>query len=247
MNDHIFATPMNSSYEFDQKELDILENNKKFYMFDSKYLDTLLSIINGESIVSIRILDWFISNFSKKNDTCYKIKINGKISYFNVFNEYNNQLIGYSKLYFDPFCRKARKITCHYKTDNRNVKFITSIGQLNYFKWAIKHKIIMYVTDNIDEIENDMKKTLKENKQRKIELANMEIPNLIQEESPDLTTPDPEICVSDNIKSFRISSKKSSSSIRTDSETRRRRQQLSTSVYDHGIKKSHIPIRLDFD
>lgn len=247
MNDRdIFAIPMDSSYQFDQKELDILENNKKFFTFDSKYLDTLLGIINGESIVSIRILDWFISNFSKKNDTCYKIKINGKISFFNVFNEYNNQLIGYSKLYFDPFCRKKRKITCHYKTDSRNVKFITSIGQLNYFKWAIKHKIIMYVTDNITDIENDMKKTLKENKQRKIELANMEIPGLIQEETPDLS-PDPEICASDSIKSFYISSKKSSSSVKSDSENRRKRQQLSTSVYEHGIKKSHIPIRLDFD
>jgi len=244
----IFATPINDSFEFDQKELDILENNKKFFAFNPKYLDTLLNIINGESIVSIRILDWFISNFSKKNDTCYRIKINGKISHFNVFNEYNNQLIGYSKLYFDPFCRRKRKIMYHYKTDNRNVKFITSIGQLNYFKWAIKNKIIMYVTDNITEIENDMKKTLKENKQRKLELANMEIPNLIQEETPDLS-PDPEICAttSEGIKSFHISSKKSSSSIKSDSDTRRKRQQLSTSVYDHGIKKSHIPIRLDFD
>jgi hypothetical protein len=246
MNDcDIFATPINNSYQFDQKETDILENNKKFFTFNSKYLDTLLSIINGESIVSIRILDWFISNFSKKNDTCYKIKINGKVSFFNVFNEYNNQLIGYSKLYFDPFCRKKRKITCHYKTNNRDIKFITSIGQLNYFKWAIKHKIIMYVTDNITEIENDMKKTLRENKQRKIEMA-MEIPGLIQEETPDLS-PDPEICASDNIKSFRISSKKSSSSVKTDSESRRKRQQLSTSVYEHGIKKSHILIKTDFD
>jgi len=244
MND-IFAVPINNSFQFDQREIDILESNKKFFISNAKYLDTLLSIINGESVVSIRILDWFISNYSKKNDTCYKIKLNGKESYFNVFNEYNNQLIGYSKLYFDPFCRKKRKITYHYKTDSRDIKFITSIGQLNYFKWAIRNKIIMYVTNNIIEIENDMKRVLKENKQRKLDMANMEIPDIVQEETSDLSA-DLEICTPDSVSGFCILSKRSSS-IKSDSDTRRRRQQLSTSVYEHGIKKSHIPIKLDFD
>ena len=32
----------------------------------------------------------------------------------------------------------------------------TTIGQLNFFKWAIEHEIIDYITKNYNEIEKDM-------------------------------------------------------------------------------------------
>jgi hypothetical protein len=32
----------------------------------------------------------------------------------------------------------------------------TTIGQLNFFKWAIENKIVEYIQDNYDEIEKDM-------------------------------------------------------------------------------------------
>ena len=53
----------------------------------------------------------------------------------------------------------------------------TTIGQLNFFKWAIDNLIIDYIKDNYEEIELDMnnsynlikkqKKDKKENKERK--------------------------------------------------------------------------------
>ena len=33
---------------------------------------------------------------------------------------------------------------------------VTTIGQLNFFKWAIENKILDYIEENYDTIENDM-------------------------------------------------------------------------------------------
>ena len=68
--------------QFTSKEKDILDKNKKFFSTDRKYVEAMLDIINGESNISIRVLDWFVANYSKKNNTIYKIKINGADSIF---------------------------------------------------------------------------------------------------------------------------------------------------------------------
>src|SRR5271154_5760781 len=140
--------------KFNTTELEILAKNKKFFSTDRKYIDALLEIINGESNISIRVLDWFVSNYSKKKNTVYKIRINGKEDYFYVNNEYKNQLNSYSKWYFDPFCRKQKLIYSYKDKNNKNnISFYSSIGQLNFFQWAIRNKVIKYVQSHIKEIE----------------------------------------------------------------------------------------------
>ena len=241
---------------FTSKEMDILERNKKFFSTDRKYVDIMLKIINGESDISIRVLDWFVANYSKKNNTSYMIRNNNRQELFYVNNEYKNQLNGYSKQYFDPFCRK-KKVIYSYRSNNNDstrqgkidMVFVSSIGQLNFFHWAIRNKVIKYVDLHLKEIEKDMKDTSKRNKEQKnaaLEKADisMDDKNIYISDEPD-----PVICSSDKINSLNISSSplKKVSSIKTDSETRNKRQQLCRSVYDHGIKKSNIPIKLDFD
>ena len=66
----------------------------------------------------------------------------------NVFLNYKAQLKAYSKKYFDPFCRRNR---INYKQS-----LSTTIGQLNFFKWAIENHIISYIQDNIEDIEKDL-------------------------------------------------------------------------------------------
>lgn len=237
-----------SNEKFITKEKDILERNKNFFSTDSKYIDAMLDIINGESDISIRVLDWFVANYSKKNNTFYKIKINGKDDFFYVNNEYKNQLNGYSKQYFDPFCRK-KKVVYNYKSKNndKNITFLSSIGQLNFFHWAIRYKIITYVKRHLKEIEDDMKETTKKNKAKKqaaLQEANSDELDIEDNVSDD---PDPFICSSDRINNIRISPAKKVSSNKSSSDGKSKRQQLSKSVYDFGIKKSNIPIRLDFD
>lgn len=237
--------------KFTSKEKDILIKNKNFFSTNKKYINNMLEIINGESDLSIRVLDWFVANYSKKNNTFYKIKINGRDEFFYVNNEYNNQLNGYSKRYFDPFCRKKKVIyTYKYDGSDENIIFLSSIGQLNFFQWAIRNKIIVYVKKHINEIEEDMKKTSKENRKKKLEYLENEVninPVVIPEEYSD--EPDPIICSSDKINSLCISPQKklSNNNSKSDSDGKSKRQQLSQSVYDFGIKKSSIPIKLDFD
>jgi hypothetical protein len=52
---------------------------------------------------------------------------------------------------------------------------ITTIGQLNFFKFAIQENIINYAMEHIEEIENDMNGTLKnrENEKRFMEVKNI--------------------------------------------------------------------------
>ena len=62
------------------------------------------------------------------------------------------KLKAYSKKRFDPFCRWER-ITIPY--DNTK-QMETTIGQLNFFKWAIENKILDFIQKNYQLIENDM-------------------------------------------------------------------------------------------
>ncbi|AAV50771.1 hypothetical protein [Acanthamoeba castellanii mimivirus] len=233
--------------KFTPKEIQILDKNKKFFSTDIKYVLTMLKIINGESDISIRVLDWFVANYSKKNNTYYNIKKNGKCDRFYVHNEYKNQLNGYSKQYFDPFCRK-KKVAYKYtdKISKNVIQFESSIGQLNFFQWAIRNKIIRYVELHLKIIEEDMKETTKKNKEKKQNSQSQEISNSIEMEVSD--DPDPNICLSSSINSICLSPvKKTSSASKSDSDKKNKRQQLSKSVYDHGIKKYDYPIQLDFD
>lgn len=45
---------------------DLLLNNLKDFYRDNDCLDEMLSIINGESKISLRIVDWFATNYAKK-------------------------------------------------------------------------------------------------------------------------------------------------------------------------------------
>ena len=236
--------------KFTSKERDILEKNKKFFSADRKYIDAMLDIIDGNSDISIRVLDWFVANYSKKNNTVYKIRINGTDNIFNVNIEYKNQLNGYSKQYFDPFCRKKKVIYSYKNNDGgKDINFVSSIGQLNFFQWAIRNKVIKYVQRHLKEIEEDMKETSKLNKEKKLAALSSagndsDINNDLHVRNDD---PDPIICSSDKINSVHISPAKKISNSKSDSDNRNKRQQLSKSVYDHGIKKSNIPIKLDFN
>jgi len=134
-----------------QNEL-LLNNLMDFYKNDV-YLNRMLKIITGESKISLRIVDWFATNYAKKYYTLYPIDNNqGNVIRFKVYFDYKLKLKAYSKKRFDPFCRWDR-ISIPYKN---GTCIETTIGQLNFFKWAIENKVIEYIESNYDTIENDM-------------------------------------------------------------------------------------------
>jgi hypothetical protein len=139
------------------KKQDVLMIPISDFFNNPKNLDLLLGIlITGKYKVSLRIIDWFVTNYSKKHNLV--IDKNGKP--FIVFLEYKSQLKAYSKKQFDPFCRRSR---IHYEYD-KGKKIETTIGQLNFFRWAIENMIIDYISKHYDEIEQDMNNTLKTTK-----------------------------------------------------------------------------------
>jgi len=142
---HIFQIMSLVKYNT-QNEL-LLHTLLDFYKKDDN-LNRILKIITGETKISLRIVDWFATNYAKKNFTLYNI---GERR-FKVYQDYKLKLKAYSKKNFDPFCRWER-ISIPYE----NETFIeTTIGQLNFFKWTLENNIIKYIEENYEEIENDM-------------------------------------------------------------------------------------------
>lgn len=207
--------------------------------FDSNHMNDkiykLTNILEGKSNLSLRIIDWFVTNYSKKYNVSYIIKKNtlkntNEIIYtydddknvdnkysltipfdditktdnidnmiynnlvnnlhnneyiyeneidntdpntkyvkFIVFNEYRGQLKAFTKKYFDSFCRGER-MTYSYNDDiqndknNKKYKFETTLGQLNFFRWAIENELLTYIENNFEKIQNDMNENIKKKK-----------------------------------------------------------------------------------
>lgn len=135
-----------------QNEL-LLKNLLDFY-HDRDNLHKMMRIINGESNISLRIVDWFVTNYAKKYYTVYSLPTPDGLDEirFKVYNDYKLKLKAYSKKRFDPFCRWDR-IQIPYD-DEKYME--TTIGQLNFFKWAIENAIVDYIRENYETIEEDM-------------------------------------------------------------------------------------------
>ena len=134
---------------------DLLMKNLMDFYKDKENINKMISIINGESKISLRIVDWFVTNYAKKYYTVYEIPSKTQPDQpirFKVYNDYKLKLKAYSKRRLDPFCRWER-ITIPYD-DEKYME--TTIGQLNFFKWAIENQIIEYIKTHYDTIEQDM-------------------------------------------------------------------------------------------
>jgi hypothetical protein len=130
----------------------LLKNLMDFYK-NEKMLNKMLSIITGESRISLRIVDWFATNYAKKYYTLYEYTDDmGSNRRFKVYIDYKLKLKAYSKRRFDPFCRWER-ISIPY-VDDKCIE--TTIGQLNFFKWALENRVVDYIETNYDVIEKDM-------------------------------------------------------------------------------------------
>ena len=136
---------------------DLLMQSLIQFFMNRNNLDKVIPIITGKSTISLRILDWFVTNYSKKNNIHYQIEVNNKTKNFIVYLDYKSQLKAYSKKQFDPFCRRERISFI----DHDNNELVTTVGQLNFFRWAIENNIINYIKVNYEEIETDMNSSLR--------------------------------------------------------------------------------------
>lgn len=129
---------------------DLLMSSLREFYKEKKYIDKFIDIVENKKI-SLRVIDWFVTNYSKK----HIIIINKK----NLYTDYKLQLKGYSKKQFDPFCRRNR--IKFYYTSSEYIE--TTVGQLNFFKWALELDIMDYITKNFESINEDMNSIHKAN------------------------------------------------------------------------------------
>ncbi len=121
-------------------------------------LEKLLPILQGSSAISLRLVDYFVTNYAKKTNTSFMQGGRHFLVYFN----YKRELNAYSKRLFDPFCRRERIMF-----QARGMEpFVTTVGQLNFFRWFIEKEILDYVQANHGAIEKDMNATLREHYSR---------------------------------------------------------------------------------
>ena len=131
----------------------IVQNLQTFYN-EPGNLEKITPILKGESPISLRLVDWFITNYAKKNNTSYMMGTKQFLVHFN----YKRELKAYSKKLFDPFCRRDRIM---FEALNQ-ASIMTTVGQLNFFRWFIEKKILDYIEDNRNAIEADMNASIKE-------------------------------------------------------------------------------------
>ena len=133
----------------------LLTSLLKFYK-KTNNMKILHKYISKNSSVSLRVFDFLCTKYVKNKNVIYYIEKNGKRIPFNLNVSYKAQLKAYSKLQFDPFKRHDRiEINCSLCKDG---KLITTIGQLNFFKFAIENKLTDWieVPENFKKIENEI-------------------------------------------------------------------------------------------
>lgn len=131
----------------------IVSNLQKFYA-SRPDIKEIMPVLLGTSDLSLRLVDWFVTNYAKKHNIGYIL--DGQE--FLVYMNYKSQLKAYSKKLFDPFCRRERIM---FQIPGEE-PFVTTVGKLNFFRWAIEKGVLTYLKLNSTKIETEMNKAMKE-------------------------------------------------------------------------------------
>jgi len=137
---------------FCKQEL-IVNSLQRFYsMREDK--EEILKLLEGTSEISLRLIDWFVTNYAKQHNISYVLNIQE----FLVYTNYKSQLKAYSKKLFDPFCRRERIM---FQISGQPM-FQTTVGKLNFFRWALEKGVLDYIKMNMAKIESAMNASSKE-------------------------------------------------------------------------------------
>jgi len=147
------ADPQTRKRKIECKPELVIASLQKFYS-NHPEINKVLMYLNGEAPLSLRIIDWFVTKYSRKAFVRYPL--NGQE--FLVYLSYKGQLKAYSKQYFDPNCRRERIM---FKIPNYD-QFMTTIGKLNFFRWALESHILDYIEAHEEEIRTGYNVYLKE-------------------------------------------------------------------------------------
>jgi hypothetical protein len=132
------------------QEILLLKSLEEFY-YNSPYFDLLVNIIEGTSTISRRTFEYFVTKYSLIHNISYELEEKGIKHMFIVHSSYKDQLKAHKKKYFDPFGRGER---IPFFSENNCV--ITTIGQLNFYRWFFTKRIYDYCLNNYTTIQNEL-------------------------------------------------------------------------------------------
>jgi hypothetical protein len=131
----------------------IVNSLQRFYAGRND-IDEIVQMLQGTSDISLRVIDWFVTNFARSHNTSYILNEQE----FLVYRDYKSQLKAYSKKLFDPFCRRER---IYFQVPN-HAPFLTTVAKLNFFRWAIEKGILSFIREHQEVIEKEMNLSMKE-------------------------------------------------------------------------------------
>ena len=150
----------------------LLEALKRFFEVP-EHGQQLKDILEHRRGVSLRNLEWFVTNYSRKTNVTYTTPTGRQ---FTVHVAYKSSLDGYSKKFFDPFCRTER------------IEFMgltTTVAQLNFIRWCITNGIVDYITEkgvpSLKATQLDHPKSLKEHIHNNTDTSCTIVESVVQE------------------------------------------------------------------
>lgn len=169
----------------------LLTSLSAFYMSHPECSGAVVSITSGESKLSLRILDWFVTHYARMKNVVYYIDGikntftdhypsatgGAHIRKFNLYLEYRKQLQSYTKMFFDPF-RRHDRISFIMTKDPLNI-IESTVGQLNFFRWATENHVISYVLQHLSEIETHMAASQKAPHSKRATAPKRDFPNTL--------------------------------------------------------------------
>lgn len=121
---------------------------RKFYTHE-RIRTLLLPLLDRRASISLRTLDWVCTNYAKRYHVVCRRDEGG---FFSIHHEYKVALSVFRRARFDPFRRGARVVWY----DDDGVRRESSIGQLNFIRWAHESGVLRFTHRSAPTIEAEM-------------------------------------------------------------------------------------------
>jgi hypothetical protein len=117
--------------------------------------EAFVKLVTRQHAISLRLIDWLVTNYSKKWDVVYMLRQGGVARQFHMHLSYKACLRAFSKRQFDPFARRDRV-----SATLAGCQVSTTVAQLCFFRWCLINDVVAYAERHREEIERDMLKSI---------------------------------------------------------------------------------------
>jgi len=140
---------MDTDETFSRKDEVLLSSVLRWFNQEESRVQTFSDIIHHKNGLSLRIIDWLITNFTKS----FRGAIESEGLPRNLRKDYHKNLSAHNKKNFDPFARRRRIQIILFGKEKR----VSTIGQLNFFRWFLSKDLVGFLLENKSVIEKHMK------------------------------------------------------------------------------------------